>query len=96
MRENLKKRVYRNAYLNQDDIINVSENVSLNTQPPQHFHGFWSEHSGLVSRDQTLDSVPGPSGHSSMDRKKYCKAFCPICNRKFPVSAINEHAEMLV
>ena len=28
-----------------------------------------------------------------MDRKKYCKVFCPICNRKFPVSAINEHAD---
>ena len=28
-----------------------------------------------------------------MDRKNYCKVFCPICNRKFPVSAINEHAD---
>ena len=27
------------AYLNQNDIINVLENVSLNTQPPQHFPG---------------------------------------------------------
>ena len=81
------------AYLNQNDIINVSENVSLNTQPLQHFPGFWDENSGLVSRDQTLDSVPGLGGRNSMDRKKYCKVFCPICNRKFPVSAINEHAD---
>ena len=28
------------AYLNQNDIINVSENVSLNTQALQHFPGF--------------------------------------------------------
>ena len=28
-----------------------------------------------------------------MDRKNYCEVFCPICNRKFPVSAINEHAD---
>ena len=40
-----------------------------------------------------LDSVPGPSRHNSMDRKNYCKVFCPICNRKFPVSAINEYAD---
>ena len=80
------------AYLNQNDIINVSENVSLNTQPLQHFPGFWDENSGFASRDQTLDSVPGRSGHNSMDRKK-CKISCPICNRKFPVSAINEHAD---
>ena len=81
------------AYLNQNDIVNVSENVSLNTQPLQHFPGFWGENSGLVGRDQTLNSVLGPSRHNSMDRKKYCKVFCPICNRKFPVSAINEHAD---
>ena len=31
------------AYLNQNDIINVSENVSLNTQPLQHFPGFWGK-----------------------------------------------------
>ena len=67
--------------------------MSLNTQPPQHFPAFWGENSGVVSRDQTLDSVPGPSGHNSMDRKKYCKVFCPICIRKFQVSAINEHAD---
>ena len=80
------------AYLNQNDIINVSENVSLNTQALQHFPGFWGENSSLVSRDQILDSVSGPSGHNSMDRKKYCKVFCPTFNRKFPVGAINEHA----
>ena len=40
-----------------------------------------------------MDSATGPSGHNSMDRKNYCKVFCPICNRKFPVSAINEHAD---
>ena len=40
-----------------------------------------------------LDSDPGPSGHNSMDRKNYCKVFCPICSRKFPVTAINEHAD---
>ena len=67
--------------------------MSLNTQPPQHFPGFWGENLGIISRDQTLESVPGPSGHNSIDRKKYCKVFCPICNRKFPVSAINEHAD---
>ena len=43
------------AYLNQSNAINVSENVSLNTQPLQHFPGFWG--------DQMLDSVSGPSGH---------------------------------
>ena len=80
------------VYLNQNDIINVSENVSLNTQPLQHFPGFWGENSSPVSRDQILDSVSGPSRHNSMDRKKYCEVFCPTCNRKFPVSAINEHA----
>ena len=73
------------AYLNQSNAINVSENVSLNTQPLQHFPGFWG--------DQMLDSVSGPSGHNSMYRKNYYKVFCPICNRKFPVSAINEHAD---
>ena len=61
------------AYLNQNDIINVSENVSLNTQPLQHFPGFWGENSGLASRGQTLDSVPRPSGHNSMDRKNIVK-----------------------
>ena len=66
------------AYLNQNDIINVS----LNTQPLQHFPGFWGE------------SVPGPSGHNKMDRKNYCKVFCSICNSKFPVSAINEHPDV--
>ena len=81
------------AYPNQNDTINVSENVSLNSQPLQHFRGFWGENSSLVNGDQILDSVPGPSGHNSMDRKNYCKVFCPICNRKFPVSAINEHAD---
>ena len=81
------------AYLNQNDIINVSENVPLNTQPLQHFPGFWGENSSLVSGDQMLDSVPGPSGHNSVDRKNYWKVFCPICNRKFPVSVINEHAD---
>ena len=80
------------AYLNQND-INVSENLSLNTQHLQHFPSFWGENSSLVSGDQMLDSVPGPSRHNSMDRKNYCKVFCPICNRKFPVSAINEHAD---
>ena len=28
-----------------------------------------------------------------MDRKNYCKVFCPTCNRKFPVCTINEHAD---
>ena len=28
-----------------------------------------------------------------MDRKKSCKVFYPISNKKFPVSAINEHAD---
>ena len=37
-----------------------------------------------------LDSVPDPNGHISMDRKKYCEVFFPICNGKFPTSAINE------
>ena len=59
----------------------------------QYFPGFGGENSGMVSRDQTLDSAPGPSGHNSMDRKKDCKVFCPIFNRKFPVSAINEHVD---
>ena len=79
--------------LKQSDTINVSENVSLNTQPLQHFPGFWGENYSLVRTDQMLDSVPGPSGHNRMDRKNYCKVFCPICNIKFPVSAINEHAD---
>ena len=39
------------TYLNQNNMINVSENVSLNTQPLQHFPDFWEENSGLVSRD---------------------------------------------
>ena len=77
------------AYLNQNDIINAS----LNTQPLQRFPGFWGENSSLVGGDQMLDSVPGPSGHNSMDRKNYCKVFCPICSRKCPVTAINEHAD---
>ena len=81
------------AYLNQNDTTNGSENVSLNTPPLQQFPGFWNENSSLVSGEQMLDSVPGPSGHNSMDRKNYCEVFCPICNRKFPVSAINEHAD---
>ena len=81
------------AFFNQNEITYVSENVSLNTQPLQHFPDFWGENSILVSGDQMLDSVPGPSGHSSMDRKNYCKVFCPICNRTFPVSAINEYAD---
>ena len=80
-------------YLNQSDITHVLESVSLNTQPMQYFPGLGGENSGLVSRDQTMDSVPGPSGHNSMDRKKDCKVFCPIFNRKFPVSAINEHVD---
>ena len=78
------------AHLNQNDIINVSEKVSLNIQPLQHSSVFGGEDSSLVSRDQMLDSVPGPSEHISMDRKKYCKVFFPICNGKFPTSAINE------
>ena len=81
------------AYLNQNDIIHVLEYVSLKAQPQEHFLGFWGENSGLVSKDQTMDSITGPGGHKSMDRKKYCKVFCPICNRKFPVRAINEHAD---
>ena len=59
----------------------------------QHFAGFWGENSCVVSRDQILDSVLGPSGHNSMDRKKSCKVFSPICNKKFPVIEINEHAD---
>ena len=46
-----------------------------------------------LSRDQMLFSVPDRSGHNSMNRKTYCKVFCQICNRKFPVCAINEHAD---
>ena len=80
------------ACLNQNN-INVSENASLNTQPMQRFPGFLGENSSLVSGDQIMDSVPGPSGHNSMDRKNYCKVFCPRCSRKFPVTAINEHAD---
>ena len=82
------------ACLNQNDIKNVLENVSRNTQPLQHFPSFWGENSGLVSRDQTLDSVPGQSGHNSMDRKRYCKVFRPVRNTKLPVNAINEHAHV--
>ena len=39
------------AYSNQNDIINVLENVPLNTQPLQHFPGFGGENSSLVSGD---------------------------------------------
>ena len=67
--------------------------MSLNTQPLQHFSGFWGENSSQVSGDQMLDSVADPSGHNSINRKKHCKVFCPIWNWKFPVSAINEHAD---
>ena len=65
------------AYLNQNEITNISENVSLNTQPLQHFPHFWGGNSSLVSGDQMLDSVPGKSGHNSMDRKNYCKSILP-------------------
>ena len=65
------------AYLNQNEITNISENVSLNTHPLQHFPHFWGGNSSLVSGDQMLDSVPGPSGHNSMDRKNYCKSILP-------------------
>ena len=81
------------AYLNQNDIVNVSGNVSLNTQPPQDFPDFWGENSSLVSGDQRLDCATGPSGHNSKDRKNYSEVFCPICNRKFPISTINEPAD---
>ena len=52
------------VYLNQKDIINVSENMSLNTQSLQHFPGIWGENFALVSEVQTLGSVPDPSGHN--------------------------------
>ena len=80
------------ACLNQNN-INVLENTSLNTQPMQRFPGFWGENSSLVSGDRIMDSAPGPSGHNSKDRKNYCKVFCPISSRKFPVTAINEYAD---
>ena len=40
-----------------------------------------------------MDCATGPSGHNSMDRKNYSEVFCPICNRKFPISTINEPAD---
>ena len=61
------------ASFNQNGITNVLENVSLNTQPVQHFPCFWSKNSDLVSRHQTLNSVPGPSGHNCMVEKSFVK-----------------------
>ena len=75
------------AYLDESDIVSVMENVSLNIQPLQHFPGFGGKNSSLVSGDQKLDRVPGARGHNSMERKNDWKVFCPIRNRKCPVSA---------
>ena len=60
---------------------------------PATLPSFCGENSSLLSRDQTLDSVPGQSGHNSIDIKK-SEVFCPICNKKFPVIAINKNAEL--